>query len=104
MGQTACCSAGDGQDIRLDQVPKDTTRQDSFVRETLAALEGPLDPQQFMRVHRRAIASIDAVEVRPRTHGRHEMALRSGGVGRTQRRRLSRVLGTRPASQFVQDQ
>lgn len=75
-----------------------TTRQAYLVRHTLAELEARLDPHRFVRVHRRAIVNIDAViEVRPRTDGGREMALRGGAsvkVGRTHRRRLRHMLET----------
>jgi DNA-binding LytR/AlgR family response regulator len=63
-----------------------------LVRETMAALEGRLDPARFVRVHRRAIVKLDAIaEVRVLFRGEYEVHLRGGAtvpVGRTYRDRL----------------
>jgi two-component system, LytTR family, response regulator len=50
-----------------------------LVRETLRTLEAKLDPRAFLRVHRSAIANVDAIrELQPWFHGDHIMILRSG--------------------------
>lgn len=74
-----------------------TPQQTHLVRETLAAVQGRLDAQRFLRIHRRAIVNIDVVsEVRPRLRGGYEAQLESGKilrVGRTHRRTLRRIFG-----------
>jgi two-component system, LytTR family, response regulator len=63
--------------------------REHLLRETLAHLEGRLDPRRFVRVHRRAIVNLDAIaEVRALFQGGYEVRLRSGDrvpVGRTHR-------------------
>jgi two-component system, LytTR family, response regulator len=50
-----------------------------LVRESLRTLEGKLDPELFLRVHRSAIVNIDAIrELQPWFHGDHVIILRSG--------------------------
>jgi two-component system LytT family response regulator len=43
-----------------------TTNEAYVTRETLASLEDRLDPQQFLRIHRRAIVNVNAVTEIPR--------------------------------------
>jgi two-component system LytT family response regulator len=68
-----------------------------LLRETLNALEGQLDPERFVRIHRSAIVPVDRIgSVRPQTHGDAEILLRNGTrltVSRTWRERLKRALG-----------
>jgi two-component system LytT family response regulator len=50
-----------------------------LVRETLRTLEGRLDPDVFLRVHRSAIVNVDAIrELQPWFHGDHVIILRGG--------------------------
>jgi two-component system LytT family response regulator len=74
-----------------------TSQRTHLVRETLAAVEGRLDPHQFLRIHRRAIVNVDLVsEVRPSLGGGYEAQLESGEilrVGRTHRHTLRRFFG-----------
>ena len=67
-----------------------------LARDTLAALEGQLDPERFVRIHRSAIVQVDRIgEVRSTSHGDAEITLRDGTrltVSRTWRERLEVVL------------
>jgi two-component system LytT family response regulator len=67
-------------------------QREYLVRETLAALEGQIDPDRFVRIHRSAIVQVDRVaEIRATSHGDAELALRDGtrlSVSRTFRDRL----------------
>jgi two-component system, LytTR family, response regulator len=69
-----------------------TGRADHVVRETLASLESRLDPEKFVRIHRRIIVAIDAIkEVQPWFGGDQVMILRDLRqlrVSRTFRQRL----------------
>jgi len=66
-----------------------------LLRETLAALEGQLDPDRFVRVHRSAIVAVDRIAtLRPLSHGDAEIQLRDGAtltVSRTFRDRLRQL-------------
>jgi len=68
-----------------------------LLRETLSGLEGQLDPERFVRIHRSAIVPVDRIgSIRPQTHGDAEIELRNGTrltVTRTWRDRLKRALG-----------
>jgi len=74
-----------------------TTNEAYVTRETLASLEDRLDPQQFLRIHRRAIVNVNAVtEIRALLHGGYEARLQSGQilrVGRTHLRLLRCFFG-----------
>src|SRR5262249_43922629 len=74
-----------------------TARQTYPARDAMSAVEARLDPRQFLRIHRRAIVTLDWVsEVRPLPDGAYEAALWSGRVvrvGRKYRRALRRALG-----------
>lgn len=69
------------------------------MRGTISALEARLDPQRFIRTHRRYIVNIDRiVEVQPWFAGQSIVLLRGGaklGVSRSYRARLHARLGTR---------
>jgi len=66
------------------------------IRETLAGLESRLDPQRFVRIHRRVIVAIDAMkELQPWFGGDQVMILKDGGqlrVSRSYRERLASQL------------
>jgi two-component system LytT family response regulator len=50
-----------------------------LIRETLSAMEGRLDPQQFLRIHRSTIVNLDQVkELRPWFAGDYIVALHNG--------------------------
>jgi two-component system LytT family response regulator len=72
-------------------------REAHLVRDTLASLGSRLDSQRFVRVHRGAIVSVEAVvELRALFHGDYELRLKNGAVvpvGRHYRERLISVLG-----------
>jgi two-component system LytT family response regulator len=71
-------------------------QREYLVRETLAALEGRLDPERFVRIHRSAMVQIDRIaETRVRSHGDADVVLRDGTrltASRTWRERLRRVV------------
>jgi two-component system LytT family response regulator len=75
---------------------KDDKQREYLVRETLAALEGRLDPERFVRIHRSAMVQIDRIaETRVRSHGDADVVLRDGTrltASRTWRERLRRVV------------
>jgi two-component system LytT family response regulator len=51
------------------------------VRQTLTALEGELNPRQFIRISRSALVNVNAIkEIQPTTAGDHVMILRSGAT------------------------
>lgn len=68
-----------------------------LVRETLQSLEGRLDPDQFIRIHRSTIVNLDRVqEIEPYFHGDYIVRLRDGQrltLSRTYRERVQRHLG-----------
>jgi two-component system LytT family response regulator len=70
-----------------------TPRADHVLRETLASLESRLDPERFVRIHRRTIIAIDAIkEVQPWFGGDQIMILHDGRqlrVSRTFRQSLA---------------
>jgi two-component system LytT family response regulator len=52
-----------------------------MLRGTLEGIEKKLDPAEFLRVNRSAIAGLNAVEeLRPWTHGEYRLVLRNGDV------------------------
>jgi len=67
-----------------------------LLRETLATLEGRIDPCRFVRIHRSVIVAVDRIAtLTPTSHGDAEVILRDGtrlGASRTWRNRLQRVL------------
>jgi two-component system, LytTR family, response regulator len=70
------------------------------VRATLTAVEGWLDPEQFVRIHRSLIVNLDWVEeVRPWFHGEFAVLLRDGehlNLSRTYRPRVEAFLARGP--------
>jgi two-component system, LytTR family, response regulator len=66
-----------------------------LLRETLASIEGQLDPDVFARVHRSAIVQLDRIaEFHPATHGDVDLVLRGGArliLTRTWRARVERL-------------
>ena len=68
-----------------------------LMRETLSSLEGRLDPDRFVRIHRSSIVQIDRVaELHPATHGDFDLVLRDGTrlvLSRRWRERIERALG-----------
>jgi len=66
--------------------------EEHLLRDTLARLEGRLDPTHFARIHRGAIINLDAVvEVRVLARGEHEVELRCAArlpIGRRFRERF----------------
>jgi len=72
--------------------------QDShLLRETLGALEGRLDPNRFMRIHRSTVVNIDRMkELQPWFHGDYVVILQDGtrlNLSRTYRDRVIDLLG-----------
>jgi two-component system LytT family response regulator len=71
-----------------------------LMRGTLAAVEGWLDPEQFVRIHRSIIVNLDWVtEVRPWFHGEFAVILRDGAhlnLSRSYRRRVDAFLARGP--------
>lgn len=50
-----------------------------LVRETIANLEGQLDPAHFRRIHRSTIVNVDRIrEIRPQAHGDARVILETG--------------------------
>ena len=50
-----------------------------MVRQTLAAIEGQLDPKRFLRVHRSAMVNVDRIkELQPLFNGEHSLILDDG--------------------------
>jgi two-component system LytT family response regulator len=50
-----------------------------LVRDTMKALEGRLDPERFVRIHRSAIVNIERVaQIEPYLHGEYVVTLRDG--------------------------
>lgn len=67
-----------------------------LIRDTLAAVEGKLDPEQFVRTHRAIIVNLERVrELSPWSRGEQILILKDGttlNVGRAYRTRLQRFL------------
>ncbi len=68
-----------------------------LLRETMNALEGRIDPNRFMRIHRSTIVNIERIrEIQPLFHGDYVVILADGTqltLSRTYRQRLQEVLG-----------
>ncbi len=63
-----------------------------LVRQTLKSVEGQLDPDVFIRVHRSIIINVDRVEsVEPHLHGEYEVAMQDGTRFTTSRSYSSRL-------------
>lgn len=57
-----------------------------LIRQTLAAFEAQLDPEHFVRVHRRILVSVDRMQdLKPLTNGDAELRLHGGQVVRVSR-------------------
>jgi two-component system LytT family response regulator len=73
-------------------------KENHLIRETLTALEGKLDPQKFVRIHRSAIVNVNSVrELRPWFAGDSIVVLHDGTeltLSRTYRARAAAVLGS----------
>ncbi len=68
-----------------------------LVRDSMAAMQGRLDPRKFVRIHRSAIVNVDRIrEIQPLEH-RDYIVILAGGerlrVSRTRRRALEAILG-----------
>jgi len=68
-----------------------------LLRETMNALEGRLDPQQFVRIHRSTIVHLDRIqELQPWFHGDYRVILHDGTqltLSRGYRPKLQELLG-----------
>jgi two-component system LytT family response regulator len=71
-------------------------RETYLLRETLAALDEKLDPDQFVRLHRSAIVNIERIrEISPWSRGEQVAVLKDGTqltIGRAFRQRLTALL------------
>jgi len=69
-----------------------------LLRETMNTLEGRIDPERFLRIHRSTIVNIERIrEIQPLFHGDYVVLLRGGTeltLSRTYRPRLQEVLGS----------
>ena len=69
-------------------------------RETMAAMEGKLPADKFMRVSRSTIVNIERIkELQPLFHGEYALILRNGTrltLSRSHREELNRLLGKEP--------
>jgi two-component system LytT family response regulator len=72
-------------------------RERHLLRETMAALEEKLDPEQFVRIHRSTMVNLERVrELEPYFHGDYVLRLADGTkltLSRTYRERLQARLG-----------
>jgi two-component system, LytTR family, response regulator len=68
-----------------------------MIRQTMAAIEGQLDPAVFVRIHRSQIVNIDRIkEMHPLFNGEYEVVLRTGArltLSRGYREKLQSRLG-----------
>ncbi|MEM1206211.1 MAG: LytTR family DNA-binding domain-containing protein [Acidobacteriota bacterium] len=73
-----------------------TAEASHLVRDSLKRLEGALDPNRFVRIHRSTLVDIERVaELRPLFHGEYQVVLDSGAelkLSRSYRDRLPRLL------------
>ncbi|MBI3262186.1 MAG: response regulator transcription factor [Acidobacteria bacterium] len=54
-------------------------RDTHLIRDTISGLEGRLDPDRFVRIHRSAIVNVDRIaELQPSFHGEYAVVLRDG--------------------------
>jgi two-component system LytT family response regulator len=71
-------------------------RETHLIRDTMTALEGRLDPDRFLRVHRSTFVNVDRIrELQPSFHGEFVVMLRDGTrlqCSRTYARRIGRIL------------
>ena len=74
-----------------------TAKGAKMVRQTLAAIEGQLDPKKFRRVHRSAMVNVDRIkELQPLFNGEHSLILDDGTrltLSRKYKDRLFELLG-----------
>lgn len=72
-------------------------KESHLLRETMNAIEGRLDPGQFMRISRSAIVNLERVkELQPMFHGDYAVILRDGtrlSLSRNHRDKLQKLLG-----------
>jgi two-component system, LytTR family, response regulator len=72
-------------------------REDHLLRETMSALEGRLDADRFVRIHRSTLVNLDRVkELQPWFHGDYKVILRDGTeltLSRGYRPKLQELLG-----------
>ena len=68
-----------------------------LLRETISGLESQLDPKEFVRIHRSAIANINRIkELQPWSHGEYHVILQDGTqltLSRSYRDKLQAALG-----------
>ena len=68
-----------------------------LMRESLTALEGQLDPANFLRIHRSVIVRINQIrELQPWMHGEYRVILENGTqlmLTRNYRQNLQKVIG-----------
>jgi two-component system LytT family response regulator len=73
-------------------------KENHLIRETLTALEGKLDPQKFVRIHRSTIVNVTTIrELRPWFAGDYVVVLHDGTeltLSRTYRAKAAALLGT----------
>ena len=69
----------------------------ALLRETMAALEDKLDPEQFLRIHRSTMVNLERIrDLEPYFHGDYVLRLADGTrltLSRTYRERLQQRLG-----------
>jgi two-component system, LytTR family, response regulator len=72
-------------------------RESHLIRETLQSVEGRLDPEKFLRVHRSTVVNCDRIkELQPLFHGDYVVRLRDGTeltLSRNYREKLAGRLG-----------
>lgn len=73
-------------------------KESHMMRETMAALEGRLPPDKFMRISRSAIVNVERIqELQPMFHGEYIVLLKNGTkltLSRSYRDKLDRLLGS----------
>jgi len=74
-----------------------TNKKAYLLRETISSLEAQLDPKDFVRIHRSAIANINRIkELQPWSHGEYHVILQDGTqltLSRSYREKLQAALG-----------
>jgi two-component system LytT family response regulator len=74
-----------------------TGKKAYLLRETISSLEAQLDPKDFVRIHRSAIANINRIkELQPWSHGEYHVILNDGTqltLSRSYREKLQSALG-----------
>ena len=75
-----------------DYVRVHTAGKSHLLRDTMAAMEGRLDPSAFVRIHRSAIVNVDRIrELRPYSSREYSVILRDGTRLRLSRRYRDRL-------------